>query len=116
MEEGERKGGGRVLGKVGGSKEVGRGERQLNYTNLVCAIAKIHFHSVYHTTRCLNLHHVCVFANKYMYPPFDVEKFTNCAVGVREEGGSEGGRDGGGREGRMEEGEREGWRIERVAC
>ena len=51
MEEGERKGGGRVLGKVGGSKEVGRGERQLNFTNLVCAIAKINFHSVYHTTR-----------------------------------------------------------------
>ena len=39
------------------------------------------------------------------YHAFDVERFTNCAVGVREEGGK---REGGGRE----EGEREGWRRE----
>ena len=37
------------------------------------------------------------------YHAFDVEKFTNCAVGVREEGG-------------WREGEREGWRRERGGC
>ena len=87
-----------MLGEVGGSKEGGRGEQQLNYTNLVCAVAKI-YHSVYHTTHYLNLHHVCVFANKYH--PFDVEKSTNCEVGMREEGErgrEEGVREGGGRE------------------
>ena len=47
------------------------------------------------------------------YHAFDVEKFTNCAVGVREEREREGG---GSEGGRVEEGEREGWRRERGAC
>ena len=45
------------------------------------------------------------------YHAFDVEKFTNCAVGVREEREREGG---GSEGGRVEEGVREGgWRRER---